>query len=488
MNNASILGRARPSPGCPFGWFDLAERTAGGASGLVTLAVMDLMAAVEVIRAPLGETLQRLSAVLAEAAPHRTVADLSGNCSYAPFKTYGESPGGPGSAITTGDLATLRSRVPARGSWQGRARMAGVDVPVVTLASDITEQGALLVLVLTEDAPVPEERLASAQALWDLLTAHREGLRREAIPGMLAVGRAAAAARAMAITELGDAHGTALTALLGVLRDRGLDAPNARARAIDLAVSALTELRSRAELDRALMEERAGDAFERLAVSLRRILRARGVRLDVGPPGAEEGADRLLPGDVTATACATVRAAVHASLEEQEHAPDGVRRIHVGWKVGASALRATVRDNGPGTLSRGALDARRVTERLAPLGGRLDVDAVPGWGTTVTIELPLAPPETPRRDPLAVLGARELEVLAQLARGRRNRDIARELHISESTVKFHVAKILDKLGVSSRGEAAALAHEWGAKDHTEPQDLAGGHAPLPSNWAHPSHS
>lgn len=48
----------------------------------------------------------------------------------------------------------------------------------------------------------------------------------------------------------------------------------------------------------------------------------------------------------------------------------------------------------------------------------------------------------------------------RLARGRRNRDIAEELHISEATVKVHVAKIFDKLGVSSRGEAAALAHEW----------------------------
>ncbi|WPB95214.1 response regulator transcription factor [Streptomyces malaysiensis] len=65
-------------------------------------------------------------------------------------------------------------------------------------------------------------------------------------------------------------------------------------------------------------------------------------------------------------------------------------------------------------------------------------------------------------DPLYALGTRELEVLEQLARGRRNRQIAQQLHISESTVKFHVANILEKLGVTSRGEAAALAHAWGA--------------------------
>ncbi|GAA4009359.1 helix-turn-helix transcriptional regulator [Streptomyces plumbiresistens] len=432
------------------------------------MAYIDLTAAIDVIQAPLGETLQHLSIALAQATPHRALADLSSNCSYAPFKTHGESPGEPGSVITVADVAALRSRVPQRGSWQGRAQLAGVDVPVLSLASDVTEQGALLVLVLTGDVPVHEECVASAQALWDLLTAHREGLRAAAIPGLMAGSRAAAAARAVTIAELGDAHGTALTALLGVLRDRALPDTNARTRAIDLAVSALAELRSRAELDQALMEERAGDAFARLAESLRRILRAGGVRLDLGTPGAEEGVDRLLPCDVTTTVCAAVRAAVYAAVEDQGHGPDGVRRIHVGWRVGTSELRATVRDNGPGTLSRGALDARRVTDRLAPLGGRLDVDAVPGWGTTMTIEVPLAPPDTPRNDALSVLGMRELEVLGHLARGRRNKDIAQELHISESTVKFHVTKILDKLGVRTRGEAAALARESAAPDRREP--------------------
>ncbi|GGU41210.1 helix-turn-helix transcriptional regulator [Lentzea flava] len=419
---------------------------------------MDLLTAVEVIRAPLSETLPRLSAAFAGPVPHQALAELSANCSFAPFKVRGVSPGPPGSSVSIADLAALRPLVPARGSWQGRAVMAGVEVPVLAVSSDASEPAALMVLVRTEDTPVPEEHLKAAEALWDLVTAHREGLRNEAVPATLAVSRAAAAARAVAISDLGDVYGTALTALLGVLRDRSADDFSARTRAIDLAVTALVELRSRAELDRSLSEERAGDAFDRLAESLRRVLRGRGVRLDLGTPGAEEGADRVLPADVASTARAVVRSTVHAMLDDQR----GVHRVHVGWKVTATVLRATVRDDGPGTLTCGNLDTRRIAERLGPLGGRGEIDAVPGWGTIVTIEIPLGSPESPREDPLTVLGARELEVLGQLARGRRNRDIAADLHISESTVKFHVANILDKLGVGSRGEAAALAHEWGA--------------------------
>ena len=61
-------------------------------------------------------------------------------------------------------------------------------------------------------------------------------------------------------------------------------------------------------------------------------------------------------------------------------------------------------------------------------------------------------------DALAALGTRELEVLERLALGQRNRSIAEDLHISESTVKFHVANILTKLSVTTRTEAAALYH------------------------------
>ncbi len=55
------------------------------------------------------------------------------------------------------------------------------------------------------------------------------------------------------------------------------------------------------------------------------------------------------------------------------------------------------------------------------------------------------------------LTARELDVLALLARGSRNREIADALFVSEATVKTHVRHILDKLHVRNRAEAAAYA-------------------------------
>lgn len=62
-----------------------------------------------------------------------------------------------------------------------------------------------------------------------------------------------------------------------------------------------------------------------------------------------------------------------------------------------------------------------------------------------------------RRGPLDQLSPREVEVLAVLARGRSNREIARALAISEETVKAHVSSILAKLQLSDRTQAAIFA-------------------------------
>ncbi|BDT86069.1 response regulator [Nocardia cyriacigeorgica] len=63
------------------------------------------------------------------------------------------------------------------------------------------------------------------------------------------------------------------------------------------------------------------------------------------------------------------------------------------------------------------------------------------------------------RDPRPGLTARESDILAQLAHGLGNREIARALHISEATVKTHLGRIYAKLGVDTRAAAVAIAKE-----------------------------
>ena len=64
---------------------------------------------------------------------------------------------------------------------------------------------------------------------------------------------------------------------------------------------------------------------------------------------------------------------------------------------------------------------------------------------------------------LDALTGREREVLAEIAKGRSNREIARALVVSEKTVKAHVSSVLAKLGVQDRTQAALIAvrHERG---------------------------
>ena len=63
------------------------------------------------------------------------------------------------------------------------------------------------------------------------------------------------------------------------------------------------------------------------------------------------------------------------------------------------------------------------------------------------------------RDPVEPLTDREEHVLATVARGRSNSEIASELHITLSTVKTHVTSLMQKLGARNRVEVAAWAHE-----------------------------
>lgn len=70
----------------------------------------------------------------------------------------------------------------------------------------------------------------------------------------------------------------------------------------------------------------------------------------------------------------------------------------------------------------------------------------------------------PQDKGLSGLTEREREVLAELARGRSNREIARGFVLSEKTVKTHVSNILMKLGVADRTQAALYAQRHGLGD------------------------
>jgi DNA-binding NarL/FixJ family response regulator len=72
-----------------------------------------------------------------------------------------------------------------------------------------------------------------------------------------------------------------------------------------------------------------------------------------------------------------------------------------------------------------------------------------------------APAASPSPAESVGLTRREAEVLALVAAGRTNRQIGGELFITEKTASVHVSRILAKLGVAGRGEAAAVAHRLG---------------------------
>ncbi|MFG2783076.1 AAA family ATPase [Streptomyces prunicolor] len=98
------------------------------------------------------------------------------------------------------------------------------------------------------------------------------------------------------------------------------------------------------------------------------------------------------------------------------------------------------------------------------LGARSLADAVALLAQRARLTLTKVParraaPTSPA-DPVEALGltSRERDVLRLVSAGRTNRQIAEELFISPKTASVHVSNILGKLGVSGRGEAAAVAH------------------------------
>jgi DNA-binding NarL/FixJ family response regulator len=100
------------------------------------------------------------------------------------------------------------------------------------------------------------------------------------------------------------------------------------------------------------------------------------------------------------------------------------------------------------------------------LGARPLLDEIDGLARRARLDLATAEPaderaELPDAAREAGLTARELEVLEHVASGQTNREIGADLFISARTAGVHVSHILEKLGASTRTEAATAAHRLG---------------------------
>lgn len=114
---------------------------------------------------------------------------------------------------------------------------------------------------------------------------------------------------------------------------------------------------------------------------------------------------------------------------------------HIFSAIKAGALSYLLKDSSPRELIDAVRAAARGESKLHP-----------AVATRVLYEM------RQRQDaPLDDLTPRELEVLIQIARGRSNHEIARDLVISEPTVRTHVANILTKLHLADRTQAAIFA-------------------------------
>ena len=118
-----------------------------------------------------------------------------------------------------------------------------------------------------------------------------------------------------------------------------------------------------------------------------------------------------------------------------------------------------------GSPNREIMDAiRRVAEGESPLNQELAMHVIRHLGGETTQETKPPQGSQPHKPPDRIphsLTKRELEVLRLLAQGQTNQEIAQGLVVSPLTVKTHVQRIIGKLGVSDRTQAAVRAAELG---------------------------
>lgn len=177
------------------------------------------------------------------------------------------------------------------------------------------------------------------------------------------------------------------------------------------------------------------------AVALARELRPDVCLVDIRMPGLDGiGVTRALAGPDVAE---PLRVVIVTTYDTDEY-------VYGALRAGAAGF--LLKDAGPALLIEAV--------RAASAG-----DALISPSVTVRLLAQLAATRRPTVAAANRLSERELDIVREIARGRTNHEIAAALFISLSTVKTHITRIQDKLGVRKRVEIAAWAWENGILNH-----------------------
>jgi DNA-binding NarL/FixJ family response regulator len=167
---------------------------------------------------------------------------------------------------------------------------------------------------------------------------------------------------------------------------------------------------------------------------------------------ALEQAERRRPDVVLLDINMPVLGGLEACARLRESGPDPPEVLMLTVSDEEPDLYAALRVGAAGYLTKDVPPAELIEAVLAVARGEPRI--APAMASRMLAELGRAGPPP---DPLAALSDRERDVLALLAEGLRNREIAERLVISEATVKTHVRHVLEKLRFRNRAEAAAFA-------------------------------